>query len=152
MKIIKGKLLVAITLVGALTGMTSCTGMLVSSDFGYDDYGPAYGGGFWPNYGIGYNPPLGYYGPAWNNPLPSLPPQQQRPPQRPNGSNRPNYTPPQPSKPSQPSQPSKPQQPSKPAVSTTPDGQMRPGNMGQPAPSGNNQGNQSGSSGTHRGR
>ncbi|MDE5553782.1 MAG: hypothetical protein K2J10_01190 [Muribaculaceae bacterium] len=143
----KGRLLVAATLVVALTGMTSCTGLMLSSDFGYDDYGPAYGGSYWPNYGIGYNPPLGYYGPAWNTPPPPPRPPQQRPPskpQQPNGSNRPNYTPTQPSKP----------QPSKPAVSTTPDGQMRPGNMGQPAPSGNNQsgGNQSGSSGTHRGR
>ncbi|MDE6239005.1 MAG: hypothetical protein K2M54_03350 [Muribaculaceae bacterium] len=142
MKIINGKLLASILLSGAIVGLSSCTGLMMSSDFGYDDYGPVYTGGYLPNYGIGYNPPLGYYGPAWNTPPPPPPAPA---PSRPNGSNRPNYAPPQ---------QSQPQQPSRPVQSTAPNGQQRPGNMGQPAPSGNNQsgGNQSGSSGTHRGR
>lgn len=106
-------------------GMVSCSGLLVSSDFGFDDYGPSYDY-YWPNYGNIYNPPLGYYGPGWNTPPP--PPVIVRPqkPQPPNGANRPNFIPSTPSAPSAPA----PSQPSRP-VMTTPTGQPRPGNMGQ---------------------
>lgn len=132
---------VILILISSLSiGMMSCSGLLMSSDFGFDDYGPAYDS-YWPYYGNIYNPPLGYYGPGWNTPPP--PPIINRPqPQPPNGANRPNYIP---SKPNNP-------QPSRP-IMTTPTGQPRPGNMGQgptqtEVPDGNNRG----SSGTHRGR
>lgn len=135
------KIIIAAALAMTLTGMTSCTGLLMSSDFGYDDYGPSVDY-YWPNYGNIYNPPLGYYGPAWGTPSP--PPQVVvRPTAPPNGANRPNYVP---------SQPNQGQNNQRPPVTTTPTGQQRPGNMGQgPAQTQPNQ-NNSGSSGTHRGR
>lgn len=136
------KFIIAAAITAALTGMTSCTGLLMSSDFGFGDYGPSVDY-YWPNYGNVYNPPLGYYGPAWGAPAPPPPPVVVKPASPPNGANRPNYTP------SQPNQgQSKP-----PMVTTTPSGQQRPGNMGQgPTQSNQNNSNNSGSSGTHRGR
>jgi hypothetical protein len=127
-------------LISAMTaGLASCSGWLMSSDFGFDDYGPSYDY-YWPNYGNIYNPPLGYYGPGWDVPPPR--PIINRPqPVPPNGANRPNFVP---------SKPSAPQRP----VTTSPTGQPRPGNMGQPPvqnvkpENGNNQG----SSSPHRGR
>lgn len=136
------KFIIAAALAASLAGMTSCTGLLMSSDFGLGDYGPV-DDYYWPNYGNIYNPPLGYYGPAWGAPTPPPPPPGGGQPQRPNGANRPNYAP------SQPSQGSS----QRPVITTTPTGQQRPGNMGQGTvqPAQNNS-NNSGSSGTHRGR
>ena len=133
------KFIIAVAAAATLAGMSSCTGLLMSSDFGFGDYGPS-GDIYFPNYGNVYNPPLGYYGPAWGAPTPPPPPVVVKPASPPNGASRPNYTP------SQPNQgQSKP-----PMVDTTPSGQQRPGNMGQ-GPTQPNQ-NNSGSSGTHRGR
>lgn len=128
----------------AATGLSSCTGLLMSSDFGYDSYGPP-SDYYWPNYGGIYNPPLGYYGPAWGVPVPPGPPYpagpQLRPqqPQQPNGANRPNYV------------PSSGQNQSKP-VTTTPTGAQRPGNMGQGPSHSTPSSSQPSGSGSHRGR
>lgn len=128
-------------------GMSACTGLLTSADFGYDDYGPGYGY-YWPSYGGGwYNPPTGLYAPAWGAtppPPPSVGNNTARP-QQPNGANRPNYAPT--------TQPSQNRPATTPAIA--PNGQQRPGNMGQgPVQTGQHQesGSSAGASGTHRGR
>ncbi len=121
----------------ALTAiMTSCSGMLMSTDFGIDDYGPS-NNWYWSPYNGYFDGPTGFYGPTWGTPPPP-PPVVVMPPNRPNqtppanGSNRPNTTPQRP-------------------PASAPSGTQRPGNMGQ-GPAQSTGTNTSGSSGTHRGR
>lgn len=115
----------------AAIALPSCTGLMMSTDFGYDDYGPSidwYG----PPYTGYYN---GLFGPSWTTPPPPprpLPPansgnwQPNRPngTNRPNGANRPNFIPE--NKPSSGGTGTPP--------ATAPNGTVRPGNMGQGRP------------------
>lgn len=123
-----------------ILSLSSCSGMLLSTDFGFDDYGPN-NGLYWPTYGSIYDGPGGFFGPAWNLTPPPPPrpvyPNRPRPgfnPSNPpsNGANRPNFAPQQP-------------------TTTTPSGAQRPGNMGQ-GPVHTPGTNTNGSSATHRGR
>lgn len=120
--------------------LSSCADMMLSSDFGLDDYYNGYNSPWYYNpYGYG---PLngwgGFYGPDWPGVRP-LPPYNgptftPRPPA--NGANRPNVP------------------DSRPVISS-PSGTQRPGNMGLPTftpSSGNSQPAGNGASSSHRGR
>lgn len=139
MKLIRLKLASA---AAALT-LTSCSGLLMTPDFGSDYYGPT-NDWYWSPYNGYYNGLGGYLGPSWNTPPPPPPPSRPLPPSasgnwhpnRPNGANRPNYIPD--------NKPSTDQHNNKPA--TAPNGAQRPGNMGQGSVKGNDDG------GLNRGR
>lgn len=143
--VMKKNILIVSALTAIFFSLTSCSGLLMSTDFGFDDYGPSYDY-YWPNYGNIYNPPLGYYGPAWGAPIPPGPPVINRPVSRPlppNGANRPNYVP---------SAPSNGNNQSRPPVSTSPSGQTRPGNMGMPSSNQNPQSKPASGNASQRGR
>lgn len=116
--------------------LASCGGMMLSTDFGIDDYVPA-DTWYWPNYGGFYYGPGAYWGPAWN--LPPLPrpiyPDRPgfQPSSPPNSVNRPNFVPSGP-------------------VNTTPSGAERPGNMGQGPSSKPGNSDSGGASDSRRGR
>ena len=131
--------------IAAVVALSSCTGMLMSTDFGIDDYGPA-NNWYWSPYNGYYDGPGAWMGPSWNTPPPPPRPAPVRPaPSKPspsqppsNGSNRPNTSP---SRPSQ--------------SPTNPPASQRPGNMGQAPSQGSSSSsttNTNGSSSTHRGR
>lgn len=118
----KSKLVISVIAVVSAIGLSSCTGMMLSTGIDYGDYDP---GWYWSPYGTLYDGP-------WNGVLPPRPPRPLPPQYNPgpvirpgNGQNRPNIV------------------PSGPVINTTPNGASRPGNMGMgPTGAGESESNQ----------
>lgn len=133
----------------AAVALSSCTGMLMSTDFGIDDYGP--NNWYWSPYNGYYDGPGAWMGPSWNTPPPPRPtpvrpaPTPTPPPS--NGANRPNTTPTRPSQ--SPTNPPASQRPGNMGQAPSQSNTQRPGNTPSQSPASTNT---NGSSGTHRGR